>query len=66
MADYYREAREAKKALKDVAEGNKKRRETRRELGMEDDGVEHPLSERHVQTLFLECLFISHQSTQTI
>ncbi|KAL6762370.1 alternative splicing regulator-domain-containing protein [Haematococcus lacustris] len=46
MADYYREARQAKRALKDTADNNKRAREKRRELGIErgEDLVEHPLS----------------------
>jgi hypothetical protein len=43
MADYYHTAREAKRAIKEVADANKKRREQRRELGLENDQVEHPL-----------------------
>ncbi|GFH19353.1 splicing factor, arginine/serine-rich16, partial [Haematococcus lacustris] len=46
MADYYREARQAKRALKDTADNNKRAREKRRELGIErgEDLVEHPLN----------------------
>jgi hypothetical protein len=44
MADYYHEARKAKRALKDVAMDNKRRREQRREEGREPDDTEHPLN----------------------
>mmetsp|Transcript_27123 Transcript_27123/g.68964 ORF Transcript_27123/g.68964 Transcript_27123/m.68964 type:complete len:608 (-) Transcript_27123:43-1866(-) len=44
MANYYHEARAAKKVLETNALDNKRRREHRRELGLEDDQVEHPLN----------------------